>query len=135
MTSPVADTETAFYTKLNVSAITTLATSGVHNKLAPAGTPLPYVIFQQQGGGDENATPTRSRMPLYVVKAIASSQSAATAIDSAIDALLNNGSLLSISGWTTYWLMREQDVNYIEVTAQGVPIYHIGGIYRLRFSK
>ena len=129
MTNPTAALETGIYNKLNVSAVTNLATGGVHNKIAPQGTALPYVIFQWQGGGDLNETPRRTRGPVYTVKAIAESQDTAEAIDEQIDILMHYQTL-TVTGWVNYMTRREGDVNYQE-TPMGTPVFHIGGMYRI----
>lgn len=132
MSAVVTAFETGLYTKLNVSAITTLATGGVWNKLAPQGTALPYVIFQWQGGGDRNVTPSRERDLVYTVKAVAADAAAAEAIDAEIDTLLHGGTL-TVSGWTNFLSRREGDVNYSESPA-GASVYHVGAMYRFRIN-
>lgn len=37
----------ALYAKLNVSGVTSLATGGVHYKIAPEGAELPYIVFNR----------------------------------------------------------------------------------------
>lgn len=133
MASPVTALETALYSKLNVSAITNIATGGVWNKLAPQGTSLPYVVYQWQGGGDDNITPTRGRNLVYTVKALAADADTAESIDEQIDIALHYQTL-TVSGWTNYRMCREGDVNYSEMEL-GVPVFHIGAMYRIEVSK
>jgi hypothetical protein len=45
----------ALFGKLNVTSVKELATSGVHHRLAPAGTRAPYVIFQRIPGRRDHA--------------------------------------------------------------------------------
>ena len=136
MTSPITDLETGLFTALNVAAVTGagLATSGVWNTIAPQTTALPYVIFQHQGGGDENTIPKRMRDPVYTVKALATTKAKALLIDGAVDLILHLGTL-TVSGWTNFWLAREDDVNFMEVDDTGLVVYHVGGIYRVRIGK
>lgn len=132
MAGPIGALETALFNKLNVTAVkATAGATGVYNRIAPQGAVLPYVIFQWQGGGDENDHPKRSRNIIYTVKALAGTVLAAETIDAACDALLHNGSL-TVTGYNVFWLRREGDVAYQEVNAAGVPIYHSGGMYRIR---
>lgn len=133
-TGPNGVIAAALYTKLNVSGVTSLATGGVWLLIAKQGAVLPYVVFQWQGGGDENDHPDRSRNTVWTVQALAATAAAADAIDAACDALLHNGSL-SVSGYNTFWLRREGDVAYQEVDPTGRPIYHVGGMYRVRTEK
>ena len=127
--------EAAIYTKLNVASVKSGAgATGVYNRIAPQGAALPYVIFQWQGGGDENDHPKRSRNLVYTVKALAATVTAAETIDAACDALLHDGSL-TISGYSLFWLRREGDVAYGEVNDAGVTVFHSGGMYRIRTEK
>lgn len=134
MTSPIQDIDTALYAALNISAITNLATGGVWNKIAAEGAELPLVIFQWQGGGDENMTPRRSRNPVYTVKALTLANDDGLAIDAQIDLTLHHQTL-TVAGWSNFWTAREGDVSYVETDATGRVIYHNGGMYRLRIAK
>jgi hypothetical protein len=111
-----------------------LGGTAIYNRIAPPEAGLPYVIFQWQGGGDENLTPSRMRNVVYVVKGVAGELSKAEAIDAECDALLH-GQALSVAGWSNFWLARESDVAYVEVDESGRPVYHSGGLYRIRIGK
>ena len=136
MTSPIELLEKGIYSLLSAgTALTTeLGGTAIYNKIAPSGTSLPCVIFQWQGGGDENLTPGRQRSPVYTIKAVASTQAKATAIDGHIDTLLQHGTI-TVTGYTNFWTAREGDVNYVETDAGGKPTYHIGGMYRIRITQ
>lgn len=131
--------ETALYQKLTGdAALIALLASGansVFNQRAAGGAAYPLVIFQQQGGGDENKSPHRSQNFLYLVKAISSTslQEAGT-IDAAIDAALHLKTL-TVAGWTNFWLARENEVRFTETTPEGVNYYHAGAVYRVRIAK
>ena len=134
MAGPIGALETALFNKLNVTAVkTTAGATGVYNKLAPQGAALPYVVFQWQGGGDESDHPDRSRNLVYTVKALATTMLAADTIDAACDTLLHGGSL-TVTGYNLFWMRREGDVSYSEVDPVGQPIYHVGGMYRIRIE-
>jgi len=128
---PITALETGLYTKLSgTSALTTeLGGTLIYNKEAPQTPGDKYVIFQQQGGGDVNSTPQRSREVLYTIFGVARTQEDAAAIDGQIDTALHNGSL-TVSGWTNIWLARETDINFSEVDSGGVTRYRVGAIYR-----
>lgn len=135
MATVISALDTGLYTKLNVSAITTLlGGSKIYAMIAPIGTALPYVIWQWQGGGDENLTPSRMRNIVYTVKAVADTKAAAAAIDAQIDAALHSQEL-AVPGWTNFWLAREGDIQYAEVEDDGNVVYHIGGMYRIRLGQ
>jgi hypothetical protein len=124
--------ELGLYTKLTgqASLITALGGTLVYNALAPQNPGVKYAVFQWQGGGDMNESPTRMRNVLYTVRGIATTKAAALSIDSAIDDALHNQTL-TVSGWTNIQCQRETDINFIEQDAGGVNRYHAGAIYRV----
>lgn len=130
--------EQALYARLTGSSTLTnrLASSlSVYNQLAPQGAALPYVVFALMGGGDDNKSPHRAKQLVYLVKALSSQGfKQAGEIDAVIDSLLHNQPL-SVTGWENYWLMREEDVRYVETAPGGGQIYHAGGRYRLRIAQ
>jgi len=132
---PVEALETGIYSLLSgdASLITELGGTAIYNKRAPQSPPEKYVIFQWQGGGDENETPNRTRNVVYAVFGVAATQADAAGIDSAIDAALHQSSV-SVSGWTNFWTAREEDVNLAQEDAGGVTKYQVGGLYRIRID-
>jgi len=131
--------ETGLYQKLiaasGLTGLLAAGTGSVFNQQAPPGAGYPLVIFQQQGGGDENKTPHRSQNFLYVVKGVSSvSLEQAGTIDAAIDAALHLQSITA-TGWTNFWLARETEIRFTETTPQGVNYYHAGAVYRLRVAQ
>lgn len=130
--------ETALYDALSgTSAITDLLgdSDQVYNTEIPRDATYPVVVFQFSAGGDEHLTPTRSRNPSYIVKAITqTSFEDAGDIDAQIDATLHHGTI-SVSGYTVYWLARDNDIRMQETTEQGDHYYHSGGFYRCRITK
>jgi len=128
--------EAALLSKLTgqASLITALGGSYIYNKIAPQPAPGKYVIFQWQGGGDENETKHRTRNLVYAVVGVASSQAAAAAIDAEIDAALHQATL-TISGWTNFWTARETDLNLVETDAGEVVRFRVGGLYRIRIDN
>lgn len=129
---PITALETGLYNKLSgTSALTTeLGGTLIYNKLAPQDVGAKYCVYQYQGGGDENDTPTRSRSVLYAVMGVAATQEAAAAIDGQIDTALRE-TTLTVSGWNNYQVIRESDINIMEPDTGGVPRYRVGGIYRI----
>ena len=133
MPGPVGALEEALFNKLSDSSIEASGATGAYNRIAPQGSALPYIIFQWQGGGDENSSPRRARNTLYAVQALAVTLDDADAIDAAVDALLHHQPL-TVPGWSAFWLAREGDIAYQEVDPTGRPIFHAGGLYRVRMS-
>ena len=132
MSNHITALETGLYNKLTsqASLITALGGTVIYSGLAPQPAPAKYVVYQWQGGGDANESPTRMRNLLYTVRGIATNAEAARSIDSAIDDALHKATL-TVSGWTNIQTQRETDINFIEQDAGGVNRYHAGGIYRI----
>lgn len=121
----------AVYDKLNVTAVTNVATGGVFNTLAPQGTAPPYVLFQAMTKMDEHSFNGRFGNALYMVKAVSRSPwpKEALDIDTQIDTALEDASL-SITGYTALLCRRESDI-YLTEDAGGVIWTHSGGLYRI----
>ena len=92
----------AIYTKLNAAtALTSLlaGTAAIYHIQAPDNATLPYVVFNIQGGGDENQTPKRRKNLIVYVRAYSGvSALNAGSIDTQIDTLMHGGTI-SVSGW------------------------------------
>ena len=133
---PVTALETGLYSKLSAGTALTTELGGtlIYNKLAPQGVGDKYVVFQWQGGGDENDTPTRSRDVVYSVFGVAGSVEAAAAIDGHIDTLLHDQTL-TVSGWNNYRMVRESDINLVDPDSGDVPRYRCGAIYRISIDE
>lgn len=135
MAAVVEPLETALYSRLSsgTALIAELGGTAIYNKRVPQSVGSKYVVFQWQGGGDENISPHRSRYVTYFVAGIAPTQAAATAIDTDIDGLLHN-QVLTVTGWTNASLARERDINFVEEDGGGVTRYTVGGLYRIRLE-
>lgn len=133
MTGPLKALGAALQSALTVSAITSIATGGVHFGLAPETTLDPVVIYVHLGGGDRNITPSRLRNPIYLIKGIAQDRPTALDIAEQIDTTLH-GATLSVSGWTAYRCEHITDVDYVEKDESGRRWYHSGGMYRIKLS-
>lgn len=132
MSSHIAALETGIYNKLAGanSLITALGGTVIYNGQAPQNPGSKYCVFQWQGGGDLNESPTRMRELLYTVRGVATTKAAAGSIDSAIDDALHKQTL-TVSGWTNIKCMRETDINFVEQNSGGVNYFHAGAIYRI----
>ena len=124
----------ALYTKLSsgtaLAALLAGSTS-VYNLQAPDSTTFDYVVFSPAGGGPSNITPSDLREQLYNVRGYSdTSAGKAGSIDAQISALLHHGTL-SVTGYTTMAINREQDYQLVENPPSGKPIYTAGGIYRI----
>lgn len=88
--------EIGLYSKLTgqASLITALGGTLIYNSMSPQNPDTKYVVFQWQGGGDLNESPTRMRSLLYTVRGIATTKANALAIDPA----LADSTLISSAG-------------------------------------
>ena len=123
---------------LDVTAVTDLLAGQSANSIywldAGSSPTRPYILIELTSGGDLNESPTRQRDVVYAVKAIAATASAAEQIDEQIDAQLH-GQSLTITGWETVNVAREDDLAAAEDDGSGGTNYVIGGQYRIRMSQ
>lgn len=128
----------AMYSRLTGgTALTNLlaSTTSVYQGRVPDGALFPYVVFNLQGGGDENITPSRMKnLLLYVRGYSKTSANNAASIDAQIDALLHRQTL-SVSGWVNFWTAREMDLDGFEPMPNGETIWNAGGMYRIRIDN
>ena len=129
---------TALYSRLQgATALTSLlsGTAAVFAQQAPQGAILPYVVFSVQGGGDENMTANRTKNLLVFIRAYASGNAQAGSIDAQIDTALHLVPFTGVSGWTSMWLAREQDLELVENPPTGSQVFMNGALYRARFDS
>lgn len=126
----------AIYSKLagGTALVAALGGSAIYSDRVPAGKARPYVVFNHMGGGPDNITPRDIRSGSWFVRAYANTNEQAKRIDGFIEALLNKGEL-TVSDWTVFWLVREEDLSLVEDQPNGQFIYMAGGTYRIRLSK
>jgi len=114
-------------------------TKPIYHQQAPDTAGFPFIILNRQSGtrvGETFGDPEVVEEDIWLIKAVDRSTSADTAEKIAdrvqtviVDANLS-GNLGSINVW---YLRRESDVQYSEVTA-GVVYQHCGGLYRLSYA-
>jgi hypothetical protein len=129
----------AIYSRLQTtSAVRSLlaGTTAIYYMQAPMSQDYPYIVWNIQGGGDENMTQNRTKNLLVYIRAYATgSQGAAQAgsIDAQIDTALHL-SPLTVSGWTNFWLARVQDIDTVQNEPSGQMVASSGGLYRIRIQ-
>ena len=126
---------TAIYTKLAGGTALTTALGGtlIYQDQVPDNAGKPYVVFNHMGGGPDNITPRDMRSHLWFVRAYASTRASANAYDGHISGLLHKGTI-SVSGYSTFWLVREEDISLVENLPNGQNVYVAGATYRVRLS-
>jgi hypothetical protein len=130
--------DAAIYTTLQGGTALTSQLSGttaIYHLQAPDNASLPYVVFSQSSGGDENMTPHRTKDVYYFVRAYSATSAAnAGSIFAAADARLHLVSM-TVSGWTNFWTAQQQDIESVHMDGSGRAVYASGGIYRIRMDK
>jgi len=128
----------AIYSRLQTtSAITSLlsGTTAIYNQQAPEGATLPFIVFSTPSELDENMTQNRTKNNVVYIRAYSGSSAAqAGSIDTAIDTALHLIPL-TVSGWTNFWMVREQGIELVETQSTGKIIYSAGANYRVRLDK
>lgn len=133
--------DTAIYSRLNgATALTSLLAGGtigtsIFSLQAPKNAAYPYVVFSHQGGGDDNDTQNRTKNLIRYVRAYGTANAQAGSIDAQIDAALHLIPFSNVSGWTTMWLAREEDIELVENPPTGNQVFTQGGLYRIRLDK
>lgn len=125
------------YSKLSGgTALTALLASGsaIYYQQAPDYAALPYVVFNQQGGGPDNRTDHDTRSLVYYVRGYAGTPAVAGSVDAQLSALLHRAAL-TVTGWTNFWLAREEDLATVQVLPNNDRIYSAGATYRVRLTK
>lgn len=128
----------AIYSRLQTTtAITSLlsGTTAIYNQQAPEGATLPFVVFSVPSELDENMTQNRTKNNVVYIRAYSGSSAAqAGSIDAAIDTALHLIPL-TVSGWTNFWMAREQGIELVETQSTGKIIYSAGANWRVRLDK
>lgn len=130
--------DAAIYSRLNTAAITNLLAAGslsLFHLQASENAAYDYVVWNIQGGGDENLSAHRIKNLVVFIRAYSVGSAAqAGSIDAQIDTALHLVPL-TVSGWSDLWLARETDIELVENEESGRPIYQAGGMYRLLLEK
>ena len=130
--------DAAIYSKLNTSGVTSQLAAGSASLFAlqaKEGAAYPYVVWNIQGGGDDNLDPRRTKDVVWFIRAYSqASKAQAGSIDAAIDTALHLQTL-NVSGWSNYWVAREEDLAATEYPPNNQPVFMVGGFYRVLIEK
>ena len=130
---------TAIYGKLQAgTALTALlaGTTSIYHQQPPDNTSMPYVIFNHQGGGNENINPSPMINSVYFIRGYSESSAlAAGSIRQEIYNLLDGKALSPTGGWVNFWCKAEAHVEQIENLPNGKKAYMCGDFYRVRLDK
>jgi len=125
----------AIFTKLNVTAVKSLATGGVHHLMAAQGTAKPYIVFNRQSAADVLYAFANTRIAendLWLIKAISDEDSSTTKepqqlneeILAAAEAQIGNS--LTLDGGSVTWnVERFADIpEYVEMANDRLIFYN-----------
>jgi hypothetical protein len=130
---------TAIFSRLSsATALTNLlpGTASIYALQAPDSAVYPYVVYSLQSGIDENMTANRTKSMLYFIRGYSKvSNAQAGSIDAQIDTALHLVPFTGVSGWTNFWMAREQDIELVENPPTGGQVFTNGGVYRCRIDK
>ena len=134
----INDTASSFYTTLTGgTALTAMlaGTTSVYHMQAPDEAAFPYVVYNHQGGGPTPINPSRLEDNVWWVRAysVTSGVNAAQIFEQ-VDALLHRKNI-TITGATTIWCQREQNIALVENPKTGTKIFTCGGMYRIRTTN
>jgi hypothetical protein len=131
----------SIYNRLHgATALTSLLAGGtagtsIFSLRAVQGAAYPYIVYNVQGGGDENLTQNRTKNLVVFVRAYsASSNAEAGSVDAQLDIALHMVPFTDVSGWANIWLARETDLETVEDTPGG-QVFMNGAFYRVILDK
>ncbi len=118
------------------TALTALlsGTTAVYYLEAPDSETLPYVVYSGVAGGPMNITPSDIRDNVVYVRGYAYRPDTAGSIDAAISNLLH-GHTLTVSGYTNWRTIREEEIEVVEVVISGERVYSAGANYRISLDS
>lgn len=127
---------TAIYSTLSADAdIAAKVGNRIWQKVAPGGTPEPYILFQWMGGGELNSTTHETFDISYLVAAVSETQTEARQIAGYISAALKNKEVSYPDGYETWSVVTERDP-YMDMSNVQNRLYWLAGaIYRFRGIK
>ena len=129
----------AIYNKLQAGTALSALIAGsanVYHLQPPDDTSMPYVIFNLQGGGNENVTPSPLRNLVYFVRGYSTASAAAAgSIRTEINNLLDKQTLTLTDGWVNFWMQAESEIEGIDNMPNGQKAYMAGDLYRIRLDK
>ena len=130
--------DTAIRTKLcGGTALTNMlaGTASVYHIRAPDEEDYPYVVFNSQGGGAENITPSDLHNYVYYVRCYTDESSTnASLIHEQIKSFLDKQTL-TVTGYTNIWTRFETEIEQAQEQPNTQPVYSCGGLYRIRIDS
>ena len=110
-----------------------LGGTAIYHMQAPNNATYPFVVYSWQGGGQTNLVPDLQDRVEFI-RAYGTSGLQAGSADALINTLMH-GATLTMTSWSTVTVMREDDYETVETPPSGVPVYTMGGFYRIMLDK
>jgi len=114
--------------------ITALGGTAIYNQIAPIDTEYPYVVYGLNGGSEDNETQVDSFNYTYFVRVVSDNALEAVQTAGTVRDVLHKCELALAGSWGTYSVQHTAPISYMEMV-DNVPIYHSGGLYRIRGSE
>lgn len=126
----------AIYSQLSggTALVTALGGTAIYHLQAPEKAPLPYVVYNWQGGGNVNVDSIDRNETIRFIRTYAVTAKQAGEIDDLVKARLDKVNF-TVTGYNTVFSRREDDYESVETTPTGEMIYTVGGMYRIRITK
>jgi hypothetical protein len=135
MPNPRDAVDAALKSKLDVTALTTLATGDVHNITPPPGTAPPYTVYAYESDTHRFMYDKREWQLVYRVQNFVPGQwpKNAAAMDAVVDTLLTE-TPLTLAGFTWVNTERESGLDLPPQPGQS-PIYMVGSRFRITVDE
>lgn len=135
ITSPYNALNSAIDARLagGTALVAALGGTFIYHGYATEGKALPFVVWSYSGGGAENMTPRESVSEIVYIRSYAETAKQAAQIDGMIASLMQTS--LAVTGWSNYWLAREDEIYLPETDEAGVRTWSCGAYYRIRLDK
>ncbi len=132
--SPFNALNSAINTRLTggTALVSALGGTAIYHGYAPEDKALPFVIWSYSGGGAENMTPNTSVNEVVYVRSYAATAKQAATIDGLVASLMQTN--LTVTGWSNYWLAREEEIFMPELDEAGKTTWTCGAYYRVRLD-
>lgn len=114
----------------------------VYNQRAPAGVIRPYMIFQWQGGGENNRHVIQDADIVLLVKAVANDLAASLMLAGQLSELLNDAGYFDdasdyLDGGPAWWIKTttQEGIVHLDELVDGEPVYHDGFFLRVQMER
>lgn len=112
-----------------------LGSTAIYYLQAPEGQAVPFVLWSYQSENQENIEPSQLHQAVVYIRCYDTNAARAGTVDGLIDGLIDGKTLTLASSWVNYWSAREESISLVENTPNQIPVYAVGGLYRINLDK